>query len=246
MNQKRTLPADGIAQNLTGIKAILFDAGGTLLHLDCAYICSHLKEHAGVELNEGCFRRAQYLGMSRVAELVAAGAGSTEKLKREFYSTLLPKVGVSADKFEAALNSVLQVAHREMLWRTTDEINLTTLAQLKARGLSLAIVSNSDGRIESAFKQAGIEHHFEFFIDSFNVGIEKPDPEIFRLATERAGVAPNEAAYVGDLYEVDVVGARCAGLTPILYDPFDLNPRADCLRIRSIDELLTLLPQGQE
>ena len=83
--------------------------------------------------------------------------------------------------------------------------------------------------------------YFDFFIDSFIVGVEKPDPLIFRLAIELAGVDANEAAYVGDLYPVDVVGARSAGLLPILYDPFDLNRGADCFRIRSIEELLALV-----
>ena len=235
------ISASTAIQTLDGIKAIFFDAGGTLIHLDSSYICRCVNEALGIELSADRFRRAQFLGMSRVAELVAAGAGSTEKLKREFYSTLLPKVGLPADKLEAAVACVLMLAHSEMLWRTTDETNVRTLEQLKARGLFLAIVSNSDGRIESALQQAGIVGYFDFFIDSFNVGVEKPDPEIFRLATERAGVAPNEAAYVGDLYEVDVVGARNAGLIPILYDPFDLNPKTDCARIRSIDEIITLI-----
>ena len=48
-------------------------------------------------------------------------------------------------------------------------------------------------------------------IDSALVGVEKPDPAIFRAALEALGVAPEEALYVGDLYEVDVVGARAAG-----------------------------------
>lgn len=241
VNERPIFSLENQGLSLDGIKAIFFDAGGTLLHLDCDYICSHVKTELGVELNADRFRRAQFLGMSRVAELVAAGAGSTEKLKREFYSTLLPNVGAPADQLDVVVKCVLDVAHREMLWRKTDETTARTLEQLKARGLSLAIVSNSDGRIESAFKQAGIEGYFDFFIDSFNVGAEKPDPEIFRLATELAGVAPNEATYVGDLYEVDVVGARGAGLIPILYDPFELKPDADCCRITSIDELLTIL-----
>jgi HAD superfamily hydrolase (TIGR01549 family) len=227
--------------NLQGIKAIFFDAGGTLIHLDSSYICGCLKAELGVELNEKRFTQAQFVGMSHVAALVAAGAGPTEKLKREFYSTLLPEAGVTEEKLAAAVECVLKLAQSEMLWRTTDEANARILAQLKARGLSLAIVSNSDGRIESAFHQAGLAGYFDFFIDSFDVRVEKPDPEIFRLATERAGVAANEAAYVGDLYSVDVVGARNAGLIPVLYDPFDLNPRADCVRIKSIDDLLTLI-----
>jgi putative hydrolase of the HAD superfamily len=224
--------------DLHGIKAIFFDAGGTLIHLDSLRIRDLLRDELRIEISLDGFPRAQSLAMSRVAELVAAGAGSTEELKREFYSTLLPVVGVPEDKLAAAVECVLTLAQSEMLWRKADETTAVALAQLKARGLILGVVSNSDGRIESAFEQAGLSSYFDFFIDSFNVGVEKPDREIFRKATERGGIAPHEAAYVGDLYSVDVLGARNAGLLPILYDPFELNHGVDCLRIRSVDELL--------
>src|SRR5438034_6920586 len=144
MNERPTSASSGTIQTLHSIKAIFFDAGGTLIHLDSSYICRCLKKELGVDLNESRFRSAQFLGMSRVAELVAARAGSTEKLKREFYSTLLPEVGVPAEKLDAVVACVLKLAHSEMLWRTTDISNARTLAQLKARGLILAIVSNSD------------------------------------------------------------------------------------------------------
>ena len=222
------------------IKAIFFDAGGTLIHLDSTYICRTINAELDIQLDEERFRHAQFLGMSRVAELVAAGAGSTETLKREFYSTLLPQVGVNNAELASAVQCVLKLAHEEMLWRTADETTASTLAQLKARGLKLAVVSNSDGRIDIALKHAGIAHLLDFSVDSFNVGVEKPDPRIFRIATDRAEVAPHEAAYVGDLYSVDVVGSRSAGLIPILYDPFELNADADCLRIKSLDDLLVL------
>lgn len=179
--------------------------------------------------------------MSRVAELVAAGAGSTENLKREFYSTLLPKIGVSDDKLARAVECVLSHALAEMLWRKADESTALALDQLKERRLILAVVSNSDGRIERAFEQAGLTSYFDFFIDSFIVGVEKPNPAIFRLAVERAAIAPHEAAYVGDLYDVDVMGARAAGLLPVLYDPYHLNEGADCLTIRAISDLIPML-----
>jgi putative hydrolase of the HAD superfamily len=229
--------------NLNEVKAIFFDAGGTLIHLDSNYICLSIKESLGIHLAADRFRHAQFLGMSRVAQLVAEGAGSTEQLKREFYSTLLPEVGVARDALEATVECVLRLAYSEMLWRTADETTASALNRLKARGLKLAIVSNSDGRIEYAFQQAALTEPFDFFIDSFKVGVEKPDPRIFLMATERAGVDPNEAAYVGDLYAVDVVGARKAGLIPILYDPFELNADADCCRIKSIDELLMIFSE---
>src|SRR5258708_39830218 len=147
MNEMPTVPPELDTQSLKGIKAIFFDAGGTLIHLDSAYICRYIKEELGINLSADSFRRAQFLGMSRVAELVAAGVGPTENLKREFYSTLLPELSVPAEKLDAAVACVLRLAKSEMLWRTTDKTNSRILAQLKARGLSLAIVSNSDGRI---------------------------------------------------------------------------------------------------
>lgn len=232
-------------ENLRRIKAIFFDAGGTLIHLDSAHICGLINDELETPPTSDCFRHAQYLAMARVAELVAAGAGSTENLKREFYSTLLPKIGVSESRLAGAVECVLNTALAEMLWRKADESTVSALDQLKERGLILAVVSNSDGRIERAFEQAGLASYFDFFIDSFIVGVEKPDPAIFQLAIERAGVSAREAIYVGDLYDVDVIGARAAGLLPVLYDPYQLNERADCLTIRAISDLIPMLDDGR-
>lgn len=225
---------------LNGIKAIFFDAGGTLIHLDAPRICELIREGTGITAEIEKFQRAQSLAMRRVAELVSLGAGSTEGLKRDFYSTLLPEIGVSNSHLDAAIDCILKVAQSEMLWYRTEADTAPTLGVMKERGLALAVVSNSDGRIEVAFQKSGLFDYFDFFIDSFLVGVEKPDPRIFQLALARAGVAASEAIYVGDLYSVDVVGARGAGLAPLLYDPHDLSPDADCPRIRAISELAAL------
>jgi HAD superfamily hydrolase (TIGR01509 family) len=235
-----------LKEHLRGIKAIFFDAGGTLIHLDSSHICGLISADLTATPSPDSFRHAQFLAMTRVAELVAAGAGATENLKREFYSTLLPKIGVSECKLARAVECVLKTALAEMLWRKADESTALALDQLKARGLALAVISNSDGRIERAFEQAGLASYFDFFIDSFIVGVEKPDPAIFRLAVERAGIAAHEAAYVGDLYDVDVTGARAAGLRPVLYDPYHLNEGADCLAIRAISDLMPMLDDAGE
>ena len=82
------------------------------------------------------------------------------------------------------------------------------LARLRAAGIRLGIVSNSDGRVEQALEAAGLRDYFDVVVDSALVGVEKPDPAIFRAALDALGVAAGEALYVGDLYEVDVLGAR--------------------------------------
>jgi HAD superfamily hydrolase (TIGR01549 family) len=226
---------------LKTIKALFFDAGGTLIHLDARYICEAIKTRIDAELAVERFRHAQSLAMAHVAELVADGNGSTERMKRQLYSVLLPEIGVPEKDLDTAVRICLELAEREMLWRNSNDSTAPALGKLKESGMILGVVSNSDGRIEQAFEQTGLKKYFDFFVDSYIVGVEKPDPRIFDFALERAGVAPEEAAYVGDLFHIDVVAARKAGLTPILYDPYDLHSSADCMRIRDISDLVAVI-----
>ena len=64
-------------------------------------------------------------------------------------------------------------------------------------------------------------------IDSGAVGVSKPDPRIFQIALDAIGVAAADSWYVGDMPGIDVVGARAAGLWPIVMDPYDFNAGAD-------------------
>ena len=71
--------------------------------------------------------------------------------------------------------------------------------------------------------------------------IDLPDPRFFRLALDRVGASAATTIHVGDLYHVDVVGARAAGIRPVLLDVADLYPDADCERVRSLSALLAVL-----
>jgi putative hydrolase of the HAD superfamily len=115
------------------------------------------------------------------------------------------------------------------------------LTRLRAAGFRLAVVSNSDGRAEEALEAAGVLGQFEFVVDSQLVGVEKPDPAIFELALRRMGLTPSEGLYVGDIYEVDVVGARRAGLDVILLDPHGTHTGRDVRTAGSVAEVARLL-----
>ena len=80
----------------------------------------------------------------------------------------------------------------------------------------MACISNADGRVRGLLEVAGLLPHLEFVVDSAEVGLEKPDPRIFQAAAERLALDPSVCAYVGDIYEIDVVGASGAGMKPIL------------------------------
>lgn len=71
----------------------------------------------------------------------------------------------------------------------------------------------------------------------------KPEPGIFEHALKKLDVTAAETVYVGDNYYADVVGARRAGLQPVLYDPNGIFPDADCVTIRSFDDLLSVIQE---
>ena len=78
-------------------------------------------------------------------------------------------------------------------------------------------------------------------IDSAHVGVEKPDPAIFRTGLDAMQVQPSESVYVGDVYAIDVLGARSVGMRAILIDPFGVYDHQDCPHISSLSELPDLL-----
>jgi putative hydrolase of the HAD superfamily len=84
----------------------------------------------------------------------------------------------------------------------------------------VAVVSNSEGMLESLFDELGILRAIDLVVDSGVVGIEKPDARIFRIALDYFGVPPARALHLGDNFVTDVVGARAAGVRVALVDPF--------------------------
>jgi len=77
-------------------------------------------------------------------------------------------------------------------------------------------------------------------VDSAEVRIEKPDPRIFSVAVEALGLEPAACAYVGDIYDIDVVGARAAGLRPILIGRCPAPEPVE--RVARLEELLSVFP----
>jgi putative hydrolase of the HAD superfamily len=82
-------------------------------------------------------------------------------------------------------------------------------------------------------------------LDSADEGVEKPDPRFFEIALARSGARQETTIHVGDLYHVDVVGARRAGLRGVLLDEANLRPDADCPRVGSLDELAERIAAGE-
>ena len=138
---------------------------------------------------------------------------------------------------DAALVDLKAWHDRHNLWDSVPEGVGAALRALKGAGLRLAVVSNANGTVRQLLDRLGFLDFFVAVVDSGEEGVEKPDPRIFQIALERTGGDPGEVLHVGDIYHVDVVGARAAGLRVVLVDEAGLYPEADCPRVRSLAEL---------
>ena len=102
---------------------------------------------------------------------------------------------------------------------------------------AIAVISNADGKIDAVLNRCGICDCFASITDSGNVGHEKPHLAIFAAALERMKADPAESLYVGDVYSVDYVGARNAGMQAVLFDVAGAYRGQEHPRVESLSEL---------
>jgi HAD superfamily hydrolase (TIGR01509 family) len=181
---------------------------------------------------------------TEAAQAMEGAAGNDGERAAVYLEALFRSSGVPADRMPEVRDCLGRLHSARHLWCSVHERTHESLRRLRAAGLRLGIVSNSDGRVEEALAASGLREYFDVVIDSSLVGVEKPDPAIFRAALDALGIRPEEALYVGDLYEVDVVGARAAGIEAVLLTPSSAGPGRPCRTAESIDELVdALLPR---
>lgn len=217
------------------MRAVFFDAGGTLIHMDYARIARAISTVLGRRLEPAAFVAAEYEGRAAVGAAMAAGELGTDSSRWAIhFRSMLAALGISDDEFER-VSPAIRAQHAERhLWSVTPPGTAEGLAELVRRGWLVACISNADGTVDRLLEAAGLLEHLAFVLDSGKVGIEKPDGRIFAMALERAGTPGRESYYVGDLYPVDVIGARSAGLVPVLVDPLGRYGGLDCRTTRDV------------
>jgi len=218
------------------VRAVLFDAGNTLVYVDPRRITRILRDE-GVAAEEAEVRRAELEARRTLHEGIARGASGTEpELWGRYFTTLFAAGGVPADALGVVSERLRQEHRRSHLWTYAADGTREVLTSLLDGGFRLAVISNADGRVEGILEQVGFRDCFEFVIDSQLVGMEKPDPAIFLEACARLELPPEACLYVGDLYPVDYLGATSAGLRGVLIDPLDLYG-GKAPRVASLSEL---------
>jgi HAD superfamily hydrolase (TIGR01509 family) len=220
------------------IEAVFIDAGNTLVSIDFDRIAAELSAQGHV-CEPHAVRRAEAAARPAVSRFVAARRSTEDEDTFHFYlraviERLAPVAAAGPEALRRTTDALVArlrfpgESHR--LWRWVLPGVPEALASLRELGLSLVVVSNSDGSIERGLAEAGLRRHFSAVVDSAQVGFEKPDPRIFEHAIRHSGVARHRSLHVGDLYDADVVGARAAGVHAVLLDPFDDWSDVDCER----------------
>jgi HAD superfamily hydrolase (TIGR01509 family) len=224
------------------VRAVLLDAGGTLIHPDHEFILAELAA-VGVEADEAAYADALRHAHGVVAGILRSDDMGTDETRiRAWFIALLRHLGCPLLRMPRVGEAIRGRHEAGRLWVRALAGTREMLDDLRAAGLKLAVVSNADGRVASYLEAAGLADAFEFIIDSGVVGIEKPDPRIFHMACEKLGVAPSDAVYVGDTYEVDVLGARAAGMEAI-YLTAESRDGATCIPgILDLPAALGLIP----
>lgn len=205
-------------------------------------IAGHL-ESRGHAVSVEAIEEAELRARVRLDADLARGASTEGRPAQNSYLVyLLEGLGITApDEIEAA-DAFRRVYNAPAgLFNVADPSALPAIRRVKAAGLVVGVVSNSNGSARALLDGAGLGDALDFVIDSAVVGVEKPDPKIFRLGLEQAGVAAHEAVYVGDLYSVDVLGSRAAGLGAILLDPRGFWGPRDCDTARDLIEATGLI-----
>jgi len=233
---------------MTRVTTVFFDFGGTLVEplRGADDMWRDVARLVGLQIDPDSLVQAQREADFRFRAELYDYHGRMREFWRLYDGFILERVGLASPSGSPAaaieeLGDRIDRAFKRMLLSRPFPETREILAALRAKGLRLGIVSNATEDLVDRLAALGLAGNFDTVTYSQEARAEKPDPAIFRLALQRAGCAPTEAVHIGDRMDADVVGARAAGITPILVDRHDRAREADCLRVSDLRELPVLL-----
>jgi len=226
---------------------MLFDAGQTLLfsRTDTADMAKGILARAGHPVDDLDLRLAMRGADHFIASRWHVGPWwHHETVVRDLFTAgyreglnALASLSHHPDEVARLADEIYQAYADSEHWALYDDVQ-PTLAALRTMGMPLGIVSDWGESLPMLLHQLGIAGDFQTVVVSSRLGLGKPDPGLFAMAVSRLGLRPEQVWYIGDTYSKDVLGARAAGLHPILIDREGRHGDLDCQVIRGLDELL--------
>jgi putative hydrolase of the HAD superfamily len=226
------------------LQTLFLDAGGVLVYPNFDRVSAGLLRH-GVAVPAAVLAAAEPHAKRELDGPARGQAHDDDSRGWVYFNLLLSHAGIPRTaQTDAALAELREYHRQQNLWETVPAEVAPALRDLRAQGLRLVVVSNSNGTLKHKMERLGLAPLVDVLFDSFEEGVEKPDARFFQIALSRSGAEPATTLHVGDLYTIDVVGARAAGLRAVLFDTASLYTDADCPRVGSLRELSAALRAG--
>lgn len=145
--------------------------------------------------------------------------GGESEYWRRFVERALDKAGAAAPPraARAVLEPLREAFGDPASWHVYPDV-VPALTALRSEGVRLGVVSNWDSRLPGLLEALGLAGYFDALSVSHIEGLEKPDPELFRRVLHRLEARPEQALHVGDAPDLDLAGARAAGIDGLLVD----------------------------
>lgn len=226
------------------VRAVLFDAGHTLLEFDYATLTTLLQSR-GHAVTTAAVTDAERRARIRLDEERARDREAGRRGAGRYMSYLLDNLGIADDVERHAVADWRRGYNLPIgLCRHADTAAVAALRRVRDAGRVAGVISNSNGSVRQALELAGLAEHLAFVIDSTVVGVAKPDPRAFQLGLEAADVKPEEAVYVGDSYFVDVLGSQRVGMRGVLFDPGGCWGDRQCATVTDLGAAVDLALNG--
>jgi putative hydrolase of the HAD superfamily len=219
------------------LETLFLDAGGVLVFPNWNRVADALRRH-GITVSPDALAAAEPRVRFEIDQSIRQGTSTDAQRAWRYMEMVLELAGVTpGDALVAAVRELRTYHAENNLWESVPGDVAPALERLSGLGLKLVVVSNANGVLHRAFDRLGLTRYFHCICDSFLDGVEKPDPRFFQIALDRSGATAGSTMHVGDLYYVDVAGARNSGIRPMLIDPHGLYQDYDVDRVRTLDEL---------
>lgn len=234
------------------VQAIFFDIGQTLLFADPGEIeiAYGVCVERGHEVSRTCLRQHADEAIAALRSVARANPDTWSDDRAitgawiSYFTHLMRPclAGVSAQEVRACAEQAFALFDTAQSYALFPDV-LPVLTAVRERGLKMGVISDWGIGLGLILRHHDLIQYFDFAVISANVRLAKPNPALFETALHRADVIPDYAVHIGDSYPLDVLGARAAGITPILLDrPDHITPDVvDCLLLHDLYGLLDVL-----
>ena len=228
----------------TRYTTVFLDAGGVMITPNFPRLTEALARR-GVQASADALARAEPYVKQELDHAPTIQVTDDRRRGYVYFDRILELAGIAPSPATAdAIEELASYNDREGAWDVVTPGAAGALAAIRNAGCRLVVVSNSNGRVRRILSRVGLEPCVDLVLDSHEEGVEKPDPRIFEIALARSQADRASTIHCGDIYHVDVAGARAAGLPAVLLDSAWLYKDADCPRVRSLPEFAERLLAG--